>query len=173
MDHIEQRLASDPVARKVFAMDKTAGQELDNQALEQILIGHMMAICGEANQIFRPVSRFDYGIDGEVEFKNKKGKPSGKKIYVQLKSGRSHLRERKHDQKLVFDVKKERHLEYWLDQPVDVYLVIRDETETIRWMNVTQYLKTRKNKKSKQIVFDGEKLDASAIQRVRHQGGSF
>ncbi|MCH8901716.1 MAG: hypothetical protein IIC88_05400 [Chloroflexi bacterium] len=27
-------------------------------------IGHMMAITGEANQIFRPVTMFDYGIDG-------------------------------------------------------------------------------------------------------------
>ena len=33
-------------------MDETATRELDTQALEQILIGHMMAIAGEANQIF-------------------------------------------------------------------------------------------------------------------------
>jgi small GTP-binding protein len=167
IDHIEQRLASDPVAKKVFEMDQTAGHELDTQALEQILIGHMMAICGEANQIFRPVSMFDMGIDGEVEFKDKKGKASGKKIYVQLKSGSSHLRERKRDREIIFDVKNPRHIKYWQNQPVDVYLVIRDESETIRWMNVTQYLKTRKDKKSKQIVFYGEKLDASSVLRLR------
>ena len=33
-----------------------------------------MAIAGEANQIFRPVTMFDHGIDGEVEFKNNDGK---------------------------------------------------------------------------------------------------
>ena len=54
IDFIEQRLKSDPVARKILAMDETATRELDTQALEQILIGHMMAIAGEANQIFRP-----------------------------------------------------------------------------------------------------------------------
>ncbi|MCK4765292.1 MAG: DUF4365 domain-containing protein [Candidatus Aminicenantes bacterium] len=167
IDHIEQRLKSDPVARKVFAMDKVAKQELDNQALDQILIGHMLAICGEANQIFRPVTMFDYGIDGEVEFKGEDGNPCGKKIYVQLKSGDSHLRERKKDGKLIFDVKKERHLECWVNQPVDVYLVIRDSENTIRWMNLTYYLKTRTNKKSKQVVFTGEKLDAAAILRLR------
>ncbi len=32
-------------------MDETATRELDTQALEQILIGHMMVIAGEANQI--------------------------------------------------------------------------------------------------------------------------
>ncbi|MCP5046580.1 MAG: DUF4365 domain-containing protein, partial [bacterium] len=163
IDHIEKRLGSDLVARKVVEMDRVADQGLDTQALEQILIGHMMAICGEANQLFRPTAMFDYGIDGEVEFKDGDGKPSGKKIYVQLKSGGSYLRERKRDNVLVFDVKNPRHLDYWVTQPVDVYLVIRDGEGVIRWMNVTKYLKERKNKKSKQIVFTGGKLDATAL----------
>jgi hypothetical protein len=50
---------------------------------------------------------------------------------------------------------------------VDVYLVIRDAEEIIRWMNVTRYLKRRKDKRSRQVVFDGEKLDAPAVWRVR------
>jgi hypothetical protein len=37
-------------------MDETTTRELDTQALEQILIGHRLAIAGEANQIFRPVT---------------------------------------------------------------------------------------------------------------------
>jgi hypothetical protein len=172
IDHIEQRLKSDPVARKILAMEKIATKELDTQALEQILIAHMMAICGEANQVFRPISMFDYGIDGEVEFKDNDGRPSGKKIYVQLKSGNSYLRKRRSDGREVFDVKNNRHLEYWINQPVDVYLVIRqtDERtgeETIRWMNVTRYLKNRKNKKSRQIIFDGEALKMEAVWRLR------
>ena len=104
IDFIEQRLKSDPVARKILAMDETATRELDTQALEQILIGHMMAIAGEANQIFRPVTMFDHGIDGEVEFKDNDGKASGKRIYIQLKSGNSYLRTRKGDGSEVFDV---------------------------------------------------------------------
>jgi GTPase SAR1 family protein/RNase P subunit RPR2 len=166
-DHIEQRLGSDPVARRVLAMEQTDQRERDTQALEQILIGHMMAICGEANQIFRPVTMWDYGIDGEVEFKGDDGQASGRKIYVQLKSGESHLRTRKRDGQEVFDVKNPRHLEFWVSQPVDVYLVIRDAEETIRWMNVTSYLKARADKQSRQIVFEGEKLDAPAVWRMR------
>ena len=77
IDFIEQRLKSDPVARKILIMEETATRELDTQALEQILIGHMMAVCGEANQIFRPITMFDYGIDGEVEFKDNDGQASG------------------------------------------------------------------------------------------------
>lgn len=117
---------------------------------------------------------FDYGIDGEVEFKDDDGQASGKKIYVQLKSGNSYLRTRKSDGREVFDVKNVRHFEYWLSQPVDVYLVIRQTDEargkqTIRWMNVTRYLKSRKNKKSRQIIFDGEDLDMGAVWRLRDE----
>lgn len=172
VDFIEERLKSDPVARKILSMDETATRELDTQALEQILIGHMMAIAGEANQIFRPVTMFDHGIDGEVEFKDNDGKASGKRIYIQLKSGNSYLRTRKGDGSEVFDVSNDRHLEYWISQPVDVYLVIRQTDEmsgqqVIRWMNVTRYLKGRKDKKSRQIVFGGEKLDMEAVWKVR------
>ncbi len=95
IDFIEQRLKSDPVAQKIFRMEETATRRLDAQALEQILIGHVQAIAGEANQIFRELTKFDYGIDGEVEFKDNDGRASGKKIYVQLKSGNSYLRTRK------------------------------------------------------------------------------
>lgn len=172
IDFIEQQLKSDPVARKILVMDETATRELDTQALEQILIGHMMAIAGEANQIFRPVMMFDHGIDGEVEFKDDDGRASGKRIYIQLKSGNSYLRTRKGDGSEVFDVKDDRYLTYWISQPVDVYLVIRQTDErighqVIRWMNVTSYLKARKDKESRQILFTGEKLDMEAVWKVR------
>lgn len=84
---------------------------------------------GKANQIFRPVTMFDFGIDGEVEFKDNDGRASGKRIYIQLKSGDG----------------------------------------TIRWMNVTRSLKSRKNKQSRQIVFEGHKLDMNAVWKVRDE----
>ncbi|MEO0475929.1 MAG: DUF4365 domain-containing protein, partial [Planctomycetota bacterium] len=171
-DFIEKQLKSDPVARKILAMENAARQKLDAQALEQILFGHVQAITGEANQIFRMLTQFDYGIDGEIEFKDDDGKASGKKVYVQLKSGNSYLRTRKSDGREVFDVKHDRHLTYWLEQPVDVFLVIRQTDEQsgqqeIRWMNVTEYLKKRTNKKSRQIIFDGEPLTMETVWELR------
>jgi hypothetical protein len=172
IDHIEQRLKSDPVARKILAMEETTTLHLDTQALEQILIGHVQAIAGEANQIFRELTKFDYGIDGEIEFKDNDGRASGKKIYVQLKSGNSYLRARGRDGREVFDVKDERHLEYWVSQPVDVYLVIRQTDEqtgehVIRWMNITRYLKNRRDKTSRQVIFDGEPLTMESVWGLR------
>ncbi|MFC1716582.1 TIR domain-containing protein [Candidatus Poribacteria bacterium] len=168
IDHIEQRLATDPVARRVLGMDEMATQQLDIQALEQILIGHMMATCGEANQIFQQVSMPDYGIDGEVEFKDKDGKPSGQKIHVQFETSGSRLRTSRTNGKKTLNIKKP-HLDYWTKEKLDVYVVIRDDEEAIRWMNLIRYLKQRRNKKSRQVVFDGEKLDAPAVWRVRDE----
>ena len=186
IDFIEQRLKSDPVAQRVMGMDAAATRTLDTQALEQALTGHMMTVCADANQIFRPVTMFDQGIDGELEFKEDDGRASGKKIYVQLKSGDSHLRLRKSTKELVFDVQNERHIQYWQTQPCDVWLVIRDSSrfgddsplipgassggaEAIRWMNLTRYLKTRKDKTSRQIVFRGVKLDPTAVWNLRDE----
>jgi hypothetical protein len=57
---------------------------------------------------------------------------------------------------------------------VDVYFVIRQTddvsgSQVIRWMNVPRYLKARKDKKSRQILFDGHKLDMEAVWSVRDE----
>lgn len=39
----------------------------------------------------------DHGIDGEIEFKDDRGRASGKRLYVQLKSGDSYLKKRRSD----------------------------------------------------------------------------
>ena len=79
---------------------------------------------------------------------------------------------RRKDGREISDVKNDRHLEYWISQPVDVYLVVRQTEErtgeeAIRWMNVTRYLKDRKDKKSRQIIFQGEDLTMQAVWKLR------
>jgi hypothetical protein len=65
---------------------------------------------------------------------------------------------------LVFEIVNPSAIDKWGKLP-DVYLVARDAEETIRWMNLTAYLKTRKDKRSCYVVFDGEKLDATTLGR--------
>jgi|SoiMethySBSTD1v2_1073268.scaffolds.fasta_scaffold153687_4 hypothetical protein len=106
-----------------------------------------MATAGEANQIFRLLNMTGSGIDGEIEFKDNDGKPSGKRIYIHLDLDRSN----------------ERHFDGWRSQPVEVYHVICQKDEAtgvpvIRWMNATR-----------QIVPDGQKLDMEAVWRVRDE----
>jgi hypothetical protein len=166
-DPIETRLGTDAAQRQAAEVDRKAVGILDDQAREQILIGHMMAVCGEANQIFRRNPRPENGIDGEVEFRADSGQPSGVKVYVQLDSGPSHLRIRKADGKEIYDIEDDRLRDYWLRQPVDVFLVIRDKHEVIRWMNITAYVKAQGKRVTRQVVFDGEKLDFKTIWRLR------
>ena len=61
-----------------------------------------------------------------------------------------------------------------MSQPVDVYLVVRQSEErtgeeAIRWMNVTRYLKDRQDKKSRQIIFQGEPLTMQAVWKLRDE----
>ena len=50
----------------------------------------------------------DYGIDGEIEFEDDQGRAAGKRLYVQLKSGDSYLKQRERDGAEVFRIKNPR-----------------------------------------------------------------
>jgi len=123
VDLIEEKFASNEFLQIVRDMDEQAQIKLDNESLEQILVGHAGATIGEAGHIFRPTPNSDWGIDGEIEFKNDKGEASGRRVYLQLKSGDSYLRTRKSDGKEIFQIKNPRHAEYWQSHEYPVMLV--------------------------------------------------
>lgn len=168
LDLIEEKFASNKFRRQVRELDEKAGINIDNQSRELILVGHAFAIAGEAGQIFRPTSNTDWGIDGEIEFKNNHGEASGKRVYLQLKSGDSYLYKRKTDGKEIFTIKNQRHADYWKSHAYPVMLVILTSDGKIRWMNVTDYLH-RHEENTKQIVFDGEPFTALNLVRLRDQ----
>jgi len=166
LDLIEEKFASDEFLKRVRELDEKARINLDNESRELILVGHATAIAAEAGQIFRPVAWADWGIDGEIEFKNDKSQASGRRVYVQLKSGDSYLYQRSADDKEIFTIKNPRHAKYWLDQAYPVMLVIRTSDGKIRWMNVTGYLQQYCTA-TKQIVFDGEPFTAPNVAKMR------
>jgi small GTP-binding protein len=167
VDAIEVKFGSDEFRERVRIMDEQAETKLDNESLELILVGHAKAIAGEAGQIFRETPNSDWGIDGEIEFKNHKGQASGRRLYLQLKSGDSYLRRRKRDDREVFQIKP-RHVEYWQAHAYDVMLVVRTSDGRIRWMNATDYLRKQpKAKPPTQIEFEGEPFSALNLIRMR------
>ena len=166
-DLIEEKFASDEFQQRVRRMEEESKIAIDNESRELILVGHAYAVAGQAGQIFRQTSNSDWGIDGEIEFKDYEGKASGKRVYLQLKSGDSYLRTRKRDDKEIFYVKP-RHAEYWKNHNYDVMLVIRTSDDEIRWMNATEYLK-KHGKNTRQIIFDGEPFTASNLIRLRNR----
>jgi len=62
-------------------------------------------------------------------------------VYLQLKSGDSYLHTRKEDAAEIFTIKEERWARYWQAQAYPLMLVIRTSDGTIRWMDVSEYLR--------------------------------
>lgn len=106
---------------------------------------------------------------GEIEFKDDSGRATGKRLYLQLKSGDSYLTERKGDGAKIFKIKNPRWVDYWQQQAYPVMLVIRTSDGAIQWMDVSAWLKqnTAGGRTVKQIVFEGETFDASTLRRWR------
>ena len=193
MDLIEQKFHKDKVRKIVDDMDIQANINLDNESRELILIGNMFALAGESNQIFRTYSNSDHGIDGEIEFKDDYNRATGKRIYLQLKSGDSYIHKRKiikarkkgreleayvgdelaeieDGDRVVeeFTIKKERHISYWQNQAYPVYLVIRQSDGLIRWMNISDYLGAQPTPQKK-IIFKGEHLSPKSLLKIRQK----
>lgn len=142
---------------------------LDNESKERILVGDVISTVGLAGQISREFNVSDHGIDMEIEFKDDKGNASGRKLYLQLKSGDSYLRERKSDGLEIFQIKKPQHAEYWRQQAFPVFLVIRTSDGEVRWMEIRDYLarKSDHGKSMTQIEFNGEPFDVTSVRRWR------
>ena len=167
LDLIEETFGkNDEFQAKVHQLDEQIDQSIDNASKRMILEGEMLALVGKAGQILRLLSNDDWGIDGEIEFKNNRRQASGERVYVQLKSGDSYLKTDKNGVRK-FYISDERHIEYWLSQRYPVYLVIRDSNGKISWMNITEYLRKQANKPSRTVIFNGEELSIDAIKNVR------
>ena len=167
-DIIEKKFGSNEFGDIVEAMDREAEFNIDNESKELILVGHSYTTVATGGHIFRITSNSDWGVDGEIEFKNKEGNASGKKVYVQLKSGGSYLRKRKRDGKEIFHIKNKRLIDYWQSHNYPIMLVIRDAEDKIRWMNITDYLNSQA-RKTKSIEFTGEDFTPLNVDNLRKE----
>ena len=142
---------------------------IDNESRELLAVHHTGFTVAEAGQIYRGYTNSDRGIDGEIEFKDDQDRASGKRLYVQLKSGDSYLKKRQRDGAEVFQIKNPRWADYWQQQAYPMMLVIRTVDGEIRWMDVSAYLKRESagGKAVRQIVIEGERLDAVSVQNWR------
>lgn len=167
-DDLEQIFASPEVQRRVRELQQQSAIVLDNESKERALVGEVISTVALAGQISREFSVSDHGIDMEIEFKNDAGEASGQKLYLQLKSGDSHLRQRQRRE--VFPIKDERHVRYWMAQAFPVLLVVRNARGEVRWMEVRNWLKRISDEGKKtvsQIVFEGERFDVMSVRRWR------
>ena len=167
LDIFEPQFASDDLSLRVREMAELSRASIDNESRELILLGQAFSVAGEAGQIFRPTpAANEVGIDGEIEFKNEQGQPSGRRIYLQFKNSHHYLRSLRADGTEVFTIKNPRHAEYWQAQVYPVMLVIRNPAGQILWMNVSEYLRSH-TKRTDQILFSGEPFTVLNLVRMR------
>ncbi len=171
-DVLEQQFISKEGGEKADEAGRTAGEKQNTASMEQVMVGEVMALVGEADQIYRIQAEPDEGVDGEIEFRDTKKKATGITFRVQLKSGDSHLKPRQ-DGSEVFAMKK--HYEgYWAGKgKVPVLLIIRTSDGRLRFMNATAAIRAAQKKSPgksvKQLVFTGEDFTREAVLRLRDE----
>ena len=94
-DEMEECFASPEILQRVRDMQEESAIVLDNESKERALVGEVISTVALAGQICREFNVSDHGIDMEIEFKDDAYEATGAKLYLQLKSGDSYLRERK------------------------------------------------------------------------------
>ncbi|HEV7509931.1 MAG TPA: DUF4365 domain-containing protein [Thermoanaerobaculia bacterium] len=169
-DHMEELFANPETKQLVRELEEQSAIVLDNADKERTLVGEVISTVSLAGQICRELTVSDNGIDMEIEFKTDMGNATGRKVYLQLKSGDSYLTTRKRDGVEIFKIENARHATYWREQAFPVLLVIRNSKGEVRWMEVRDWLKRASDdgkKPVKQIVFEGERFDVMSVRRWR------
>jgi hypothetical protein len=169
-DQMEEMFASPEMKQRVRELQEQSDIVLDNESKDRALVGDVISTVALAGQLSREFNVSDHGIDMEIEFKSDAGEATGRKLYLQLKSGDSYLKKRKSDGAEIFTIKYERHARFWMAQAFPVLLVIRNSDGEVRWMEVRDWLKRASDdgkKPVKQIVFEGERLDVMSVRRWR------
>jgi len=84
--------------------------------------------------IFRSQPIADMGIDAHIEFADANKNPSGRLIALQIKSGRSHVRETEYAYTYSGELV---HLDYWINHSLPVVLIIHfPDSDATYWVHV-------------------------------------
>lgn len=186
-DALEKKFASVAVRAQVLQLQADDLVKLDSRRRGKLLALEVGARITSADQkCFEIPATEDEGLDMELEFTNDDGTGTGRRLYLQLKSGNSHLTKRKKDGAEIFRIKEQRWVQQWIQQPHPVMLVIgtfsedderaigkeRLEFADVRWMEISSVLRRESGngtKSVKQIEFNGERLDLSSVRRWREK----
>lgn len=160
------------MARHVQAREERAREALDTESKERVLVGEVISTVALAGQISRELTVSDHGIDMEIEFTSNAGRATGRKLYLQLRSGDSHLMRRELDGQDIIAMPSERHARYWMEQRSPVMVVVRSSSGEVRWMDVRESLRresTGKSELARHIVFAAERFDVMSVRRWRER----
>jgi len=171
-DLIEEKFASERIRREVRVLEERSRTNIRTQSRELVLEAHAFAIAAEAGQLFRQTPDPARGFDAEIEFKDDRGEPSGKRVRLQLKYddyyehvlADAHLWAEAVGE--VFYLKNRGHAELWEAETSPLMLVTRARDGQILWMDVAG--KLRRGRDGRPFVpFKGEPFTALSLVRMR------
>jgi small GTP-binding protein len=139
-DKLEELFSSPEMQQRVRELQDQSQVVLDNESKERALVGEIISTVALAGQISREFNVSDHGIDMEIEFRDDAGKPTGKKVYLHLKSSSTDA-------------------DYWRAQAFPVVLIVRTAEGEVRWIEASDWQKNR--------TFTGARFDAMTVRRWR------
>jgi Domain of unknown function (DUF4365) len=166
-DLLEEKFDSLETVVQARILENEARIAIDNESRRLILTGHIFSIVAEAGQIYRADTKSKHGTDGEIEFVDNQGRPSGKHLYVQLQSSDPHLAKHGHNGPEILLISNPEWVRYWQQQPYTLMLVMQTSSGKIHWMDVTTYLKRENAPEGEVNVFKGELFDAKSVSEWR------
>jgi small GTP-binding protein len=113
-DRLEELFSSPEIREKVRQLQEQSSRELSKENQERALVGDVISTVALAGQTCREFAVSNKGVDMEIEFNDDQGSPTGRRLYLQLKSGTD--------------------VTHWLTRRVPVMLVTRDATGEVRWI---------------------------------------
>jgi WD40 repeat protein len=168
-DLLEEKFDLPETAAKARELEVEARFAIEKERRELILNGHALSIAAEAGEIYRGYIKSDHGIDGEIEFKDNQGRPSGKRLYVHFKLDDTYLRLHRYRGPEILQIRNPLWTNYWQQQTSPVMVVLHTSNGEIRWMDVSAYLKRESTRgwQAQEILFDGELFDARSVSEWR------
>jgi uncharacterized protein DUF4365/uncharacterized protein DUF2399 len=138
----------------------------DSDLIARIGVHGVAALfLGKLGWIFREQHESDHGIDAIVEIAVD-GRPTGKLIAIQIKSGSSYFAEDNPGSGWIMRGPK-RHLNYWLEYQLPVLVVLfNPRNGSAYWVHVNQESATYTSKSYKINVPTRQVLDASARDQI-------
>jgi small GTP-binding protein len=143
-DEMEDLFASDETKKRVRELQEQSALVLDSESKERALVGEVISTVALAGQIARELPLRDHGIDMEIEFRDDAAHPTGKKLFLRVKS-----------------IDTTADVTNWLAGPFPVILLARDPDGEVHWMEVRKWLELGAK------VVDGERFEVMTVRRWR------
>lgn len=102
----------------------------------------VLAVATELNRlglVWRETPMADVGIDGQIELTDDEGRPTGRLVAAQIKSGDSYFRDGEDEWRFT---PQEKHRLYWERFPLPVLLFLHSAAEGTYWVDVRQALRS-------------------------------